>query len=181
MTLQNALDNIFVDLNSYQVIHIVTEKTKGSESITYSIGVALINAKYIFRIESDEYIAVQTYQLDTIEKAKNKLIWLISKYSLTIKSLVYVSNIQIFELIAFCYRDNLLTHTIETSILNRKEILINYSIKSDRIDYNKFTSDFNSILEQLERTNKKFDIAIILTQENPNILVRKLKLASIDI
>ena len=181
MTLKDALYNLFIDLDSYQVIHLVTSKIKGNESITYSIGVAMINSKIIFRIESDEYIAVKTYQTDTVEKAKKKLTWLLNKYALTIKSIIYMITMQIFELIVFCYKENLLTHIIETNRINRKEMLISYSIKSDFIDYKCFTNDFNSIWELLEAPSKMFDFEIVFKQEHPLKMVRRLKLESIDV
>ena len=69
MTLKDAIDNLMVDLNSYQIIHVITSKTTDNNDITYSIGIAFINDKYIFRVEADEYLAVQTYQMDTADLA----------------------------------------------------------------------------------------------------------------
>lgn len=181
MTLQDAIDNLFIDLDSYQLIHLVTSRTKGTESVTYTIGMGNINSRIIFRIEADEFIAVQTYQLDSLEKAKRKLTWLINKYSLSIKSVVYMKNMQVNELIANCYKDNLLSYTYETEMINRKEMLISYSLKSTSIDYNQFLTDFNSIVEILEYSSKRFALSIVLHQQNPISLVRKMKLESIDI
>jgi len=181
MKLKDAIDNLLVDLNSYQIIHIVTSKAKENESITYSIGAAMINDKYIFRVEADEYIAVQTYQMDNAEKAKNKLIWLINKYSLTVESILYITNMQLNELLAKCYKNNILTYSFETKMIARKEMLISYTTISHPIDYDAFIADFEAVLKLAKDSCKKYDINLFLQQEHPLAMVRRLKLESIDI
>jgi len=180
MTLKDALDNLMVDLNSYQVIHLVTSKTEDND-ITYSIGIAFINDKYIFRIEADEYVAVQTYQMNSAEKAKVKLTWLINKYSLIVESIIYVTNMQLSELIAMYYQDNILMYSFETKRMTRKEMLIRYVTISHPINYDKFVSNFEEVLKLVKDSCSKYDIDLILSQEHPLVMVRRLKLSSIDI
>jgi len=181
MTLQDAIDTLFTDLELHQVIHIIAHKTYNNQSVTYSIGLALINKKIIYRIESDDYLAVNTYQMDSVGKAQDKLAWLINEYSLTIKSIIYMTALRTFELVALCFRDYMLTHTIETKMIALKEMLISYTINSNSLEYNDLVNDFNSILELTEKSKEKFGFEVILKQEKPINLVRKLKLASIDI
>ena len=181
MTLKDAIENVMVDLNSYQIIHVVTSKAKDSESTTYSIGIGLVNNKYIFHIEADEYLIVKDYQVDDSEKAKNKLIWLINKYSLTVDAIIYVTNMQLNELLAICYQNNLQTYSFESKRITRHEMLIRYKTIVHPFDYNRFVGDFESVLKLVKDSCRKYDIDVVLRQEHPQKMIRRMKLASIDI
>jgi hypothetical protein len=181
MTLKDATDNLLVDINSYQLISIVAARVKDGNDISYSIGVAMINDKYIFRVEADEYLIVHDYQMSSAEKAKCKLQWILNKYSLTVTSIIYFKNVQTNELLAKYYKEKLLSYTIETKRITRKELLINYTTITHPIIYRDFVRNFDDITELVKTSCRKYDIELILQQEHPLQMVRRLKLVDIDL
>jgi len=181
MTLKDAIENVMVDLNSYQIIHVVGYKSNGNKSISYSISIALINEQYIFRVEADENIIVHDYQVAEVERAKTKLIWLINKYSLNVEAIFFVTNMQLNELLALCYQDNILTYSIESKRITRKEMLIRYTTVVHPFDFNRFVEDFEDVLKLVQDSCRKYDIEIVLRQEHPQKMVRRMKLANIEL
>jgi len=181
MILQDAIDNILVDLNTYQGIQLVCLREVNGKSIGYSIQIAMVNALYLYHIECDEYLAVHDYQMDNAEKAKSKLQWIQNKYSLTVTSILYFKNVQTNEILAKFYKSNLLSYTIETKRIARKEMLISYNTITQPIIYKDFVRNFEEISELVKSSCKKFEIELVLRQEHPQQMVRRLKLMNIDI
>lgn len=180
MILQDAIDNILVDLNSNQGIQIACSRDVNGNSISYNIQITMVNALYLYHIKCDEYLAVQDYQMDTDEKAKSKLYWILNKYSLIVESIIYFKNIQTNELLAKYYKDNLLSYTIETKRITRKEMLISYITITHPIIYKNFVENFEEILELVKCSCGKYDIELVLKQEHPMKMVRRLKLESVN-
>lgn len=181
MILQDAIDNILVDINSNQGIQIACSRDVNGKSISYNIQITMVNALYLYHIECDEYLAVQDYQMDTDEKAKSKLQWILNKYSLIVESIVYFKNVQTNELLAKYYKEKLLSYTIETKRITRKEMLINYTTITHPIIYKDFVRNFEDISELVKTSCRKYDIELALKQEHPLQMVRRLKLESFEL
>jgi len=181
MILKDAINNILVDINSYQGIRLVCKRDVDSNSISYNIDIAMVNLLYLYRIECDEYIAVHDYQMDTVENAKSKLHWIFIKYSLRVESIAYFSNIQLNELYAKFYKDNCLSYVIETKRITRKEMVIRYTTITHPIIYKDFVRNFEDISELVKKSCRKFDLELVLRQEHPTQMARRLKLESVNI
>ncbi len=181
MILQDSINNILIDLNSYQGIQIACSRVLNGKSINYNIQIIMVNTQYLYHIESDEYLAVNDYQMNTFEKAKNKFQWILNKYSLTTTSIIYFKNTQTNELLAKYYKDYLLSYTFETKRISRKEMLISYTTITHPIIYKDFVENFEEILELVKCSCGKFDIELVMKQEHPMKMVRRLKLMNIDI